>query len=61
MTMAISSRLGHTLMRAARRSAAGTVKVAGAWIFVVSGGPSVDYLHGLRGGWISQLGVAWER
>jgi hypothetical protein len=38
-----------------------SVKVAGSWIFVVSGGPSVDYNAGLRGGWTSQLGVAWER
>jgi hypothetical protein len=38
-----------------------SVKVTGAWIFVVSGGPSVDYNTSLRGGWISQLGVAWER
>ena len=38
-----------------------SVKVAGAWILVVSGGPSVDYLDGVRGGWTSQLGVAWER
>jgi hypothetical protein len=38
-----------------------SIKVAGAWILVVSGGPSVDYNSGLRGGWISQLGVAWER
>lgn len=38
-----------------------SVKVAGAWILVLGGGPSVDYASGLRGGWISQLGVAWER
>lgn len=38
-----------------------SVKVAGAWLLVVSGGPSIDYLDKVRGGWTSQLGVAWER
>ncbi|MDB4955512.1 MAG: hypothetical protein JWO36_3081 [Myxococcales bacterium] len=35
--------------------------VAGPWLLVVSGGPSVDYFSGgLRGGWSAQLGVAWQ-
>lgn len=38
-----------------------SVKIAGSWIALVSGGPSLDYNAGVRGGWTSQLGVAWER
>lgn len=34
--------------------------VAGPWLFVVSGGPSVHYDHGAHGSWTSQLGVAWQ-
>jgi hypothetical protein len=35
--------------------------VAGPWLLVMSGGPSVDVLeHRLHGGWSAQLGVAWQ-
>jgi hypothetical protein len=35
--------------------------VAGPWLLVTSGGPSVDRFGGkLHGGWSAQLGVAWQ-
>ena len=35
--------------------------VAGPWLLVTSGGPSLDVLDGkLHGGWSAQLGVAWQ-
>jgi hypothetical protein len=35
--------------------------VAGPWLLVTSGGPSVDVVDGkLRAGWSAQLGVAWQ-
>jgi hypothetical protein len=35
--------------------------VAGPWLLVASGGPSVDVFDGkLRAGWNAQLGVAWQ-
>jgi hypothetical protein len=35
--------------------------VAGPWLFMMSGGPSVDVLdRKLHGGWSAQLGVAWQ-
>ncbi len=38
-----------------------SVKLAGQWLVLVSGGPSVDVLDGaLRTGWTTQLGVAWN-
>jgi hypothetical protein len=38
-----------------------SLHVAGPWLVIASGGPSVDVLSGnLRGGWTSQLGVAWQ-
>jgi hypothetical protein len=37
------------------------VHVAGSWLMVLSGGPSVDVLHSsLHGGWSTELGVAWQ-
>lgn len=37
------------------------VHVAGPWVLVMSGGPSVDLRSGaLHGGWIAGLGVAWQ-
>lgn len=35
--------------------------VAGPWLLVTSGGPSIDWLDSkLHGGWGAQLGVAWQ-
>jgi hypothetical protein len=35
--------------------------VAGPWLLITSGGPSLDVLDGrLRAGWTAQLGVAWQ-
>ncbi len=35
--------------------------VAGPWLMIASGGPSVDILSGnLRGGWTAELGVGWQ-
>jgi hypothetical protein len=35
--------------------------VAGPWLLVTSGGPSIDLLdRKLHGGWSAQLGVAWQ-
>ena len=35
--------------------------VAGPWLLVTSGGPSIDVLDGaLHGGWSAQLGLAWQ-
>jgi hypothetical protein len=35
--------------------------VAGPWLMIVSGGPTVDVLSGnLRGGWTAELGVGWQ-
>jgi len=35
--------------------------VAGPWLLMMSGGPSVDVLDSkLHGGWSAQLGVAWQ-
>ena len=35
--------------------------IAGPWLLVTSGGPSVDIFGGkLHGGWSAQLGVAWQ-
>jgi hypothetical protein len=35
--------------------------VAGPWLLVTSGGPSIDVLdRKLHGGWSAQLGVAWQ-
>lgn len=38
-----------------------TLYIAGAWLMILSGGPSVDVLEGkLHGGWNAHLGVAWQ-
>ncbi len=38
-----------------------SVHVAGPWLLVVSGGPSVILSDGAwRGGWTAQLGVGWQ-
>jgi hypothetical protein len=34
--------------------------ITGPWLLVASGGPALDYYQHLRGGWIAQLGVAWQ-
>jgi hypothetical protein len=35
--------------------------VAGPWLLVTSGGPSIDLLDGkAHAGWTAQLGVAWQ-
>jgi hypothetical protein len=39
-----------------------SLHVAGAWLVVMSGGPSAALVGGsdLHGGWIAQLGIGWE-
>jgi len=35
--------------------------VAGPWLFVATGGPTIDVLDGhARGGWIASIGVGWQ-
>ncbi|HEX7837712.1 MAG TPA: hypothetical protein VF469_09630 [Kofleriaceae bacterium] len=35
--------------------------IAGPWLLVTSGGPSIDRVDGkLHGGWTAELGVAWQ-
>jgi hypothetical protein len=49
------------LLPAADLDAVIGVHVAGAWLLVMSGGPSIDvFEHKLHGGWGAQLGVAWQ-
>lgn len=37
------------------------IHVAGPWLLVTSGGPSLEVLEGkLHAGWTAQLGVAWQ-
>jgi hypothetical protein len=37
------------------------VHVTGAWLGMISAGPSVDIFDGnVRGGWIAQIGVGWQ-
>jgi hypothetical protein len=62
-----SSRLGdpietHALrmLPAAELEAVVSLHIAGSWAVVISGGPSIDYDGGFRGGWISELGVGWQ-
>jgi hypothetical protein len=49
------------LLPAADLDAVVALHVAGPWLLMTSGGPSVDLLDGkLHGGWSAQLGVAWQ-
>jgi hypothetical protein len=49
------------MLPAADLDAVIALHVAGPWLLVTSGGPSVDVLDGkLHGGWSAQLGVAWQ-
>lgn len=49
------------MLPAADLEAVVAVKVIGAWLLVVSGGPSVAVLDGSpRASWTAQLGVAWQ-
>lgn len=49
------------LVPAADLDAVIALHVAGPWLLVTSGGPSVDVLDGkLHAGWSAQLGVAWQ-
>jgi hypothetical protein len=49
------------LVPAADLDAVVALHVAGPWLLVTSGGPSVDVLDGkLHAGWSAQLGVAWQ-
>lgn len=49
------------MLPAADLDAVIALHVAGPWLLVTSGGPSVDVLDGkLHAGWSAQLGVAWQ-
>jgi hypothetical protein len=49
------------MLPAADLDAVIALHVAGPWLLVTSGGPSVDILDGkLHAGWSAQLGVAWQ-
>jgi hypothetical protein len=49
------------LLPAADLDAVIALHIAGPWLLMTSGGPSVDRLDGkLHGGWSAQLGVAWQ-
>ena len=49
------------LLPAADLDAVVALHIAGPWLLMTSGGPSVDLLDGkLHGGWSAQLGVAWQ-
>jgi len=49
------------LLPAADLDAVVALHVAGPWLVVMSGGPSVDVFEDkLHGGWSAQLGVAWQ-
>ena len=51
----------YAMLPAADLEAVVALHVAGPWIMVVSGGPSVVVHDGAaHGGWTSQLGVAWQ-
>jgi len=49
------------MLPAADLDAVVALHVAGPWLLVMSGGPSVDVFDGkLHPGWSAQLGVAWQ-
>jgi hypothetical protein len=49
------------MLPAADLDAVVALHIAGPWLLVTSGGPSVDYIDGkLHGGWTAELGVAWQ-
>ncbi len=50
------------MLPAANLEAVIALHVAGPWLVMMSGGPSVDVLSGsLHAGWSAELGVAWQR
>ncbi len=49
------------MLPAADLDAVIALHVAGPWLVVTSGGPSLDILDGkLHGGWSAQLGIGWQ-
>jgi hypothetical protein len=49
------------MLPAADLDAVIALHIAGPWLLVTSGGPSIDLLDGkLHGGWNAELGVAWQ-
>jgi hypothetical protein len=49
------------MLPAADLDAVIALHIAGPWLLVTSGGPSVDFHDGkLHGGWNAELGVAWQ-
>jgi len=49
------------MLPAADLDAVIALHIAGPWLFVISGGPSIDFHDGkLHGGWNAELGVAWQ-
>jgi hypothetical protein len=49
------------MLPAADLDAVVALHIAGPWLLVTSGGPSIDLVDGkLRGGWSAELGVAWQ-
>jgi hypothetical protein len=49
------------MLPAADLDAVIALHVAGPWLLMMSGGPSIDVLDGeLHAGWSAQLGVAWQ-
>jgi hypothetical protein len=49
------------MLPAADLDAVVALHIAGPWLLVTSGGPSVDYIDGkLHCGWTAELGVAWQ-
>ena len=37
-----------------------SLKIAGTWLIDASGGPTLAIDDGVHGGWITQMGVAWQ-
>ena len=49
------------MLPAADLDAVIALHIAGPWLLVTSGGPSIDFHDGkLHGGWNAELGVAWQ-
>jgi hypothetical protein len=49
------------MLPAADLDAVVAIHIAGPWLMIASGGPSVDVVDSkLHGGWNAQLGVAWQ-
>jgi hypothetical protein len=50
-----------SMLPAADLDAVIALHVAGPWLLMMSGGPSVDVFESkLHAGWSAQLGVAWQ-